>query len=103
MTLCEKATEDLPVALSKFQAKLNTERFRSVEFVKTFNVVKELDFCEPKAFPLLFTFKINDLKEQAEHEEEIINEFRSGKFDPVNLVAQDKMRRALDQKKRANK
>ena len=103
MSLCDLTQNDLPLALRKIERDLNAERLRSQEFLSTFNVVKELDFCTPQAFPLLFAFKIADMKAQSALSEEVAVEFKTGKNDPSIVVAQEKMARGLALKKRGRK
>jgi len=80
---------------------MNEERLRSGEFINTYEIVKDLEFCEPQAFPLLFAYKMKTVLEQNAESEEIIADFRTGKSDPSTLVWQEKLRRQLETKKRA--
>ena len=58
---------------------------RQQEFLNTFGIVKDLDFCTPAAFPLLYAFKLADLKAQVALSEEVAEEFKCGKNDPATL------------------
>ena len=52
--LCRNTQGDLPDVLRKFDMKINKERLRTGEFIKTYDIVKDLEFCTPSAFTLLY-------------------------------------------------
>ena len=76
---------------------------RQQEFLNTFGIVKDLDFCTPAAFPLLYAFKLADLKAQVALSEEVAEEFKCGKNDPATLNENYKMAQKLGAKKRNKK
>jgi hypothetical protein len=76
---------------------------RQNEFLVTFGTIKDLDFCTPSAFPLLYAFKLADLKAQTMLSEEVTHEFKTGKTDPSKLIGTEKMARQLASKKRNKK
>ena len=82
MDLCNLAQEDLDISFKLINKEVYEERLRLMEFLKTYNIVKELDFCTPAAFPLLYAFKLADLKGQWELSDEVSSEFKAGKYDP---------------------
>lgn len=67
---------------------MNVERIKGTEFLTTFNIVRELDFCDPHTFPLLFAFKLEDIQENNRLCDEVIKDFKTGKADPSTLIWQ---------------
>jgi len=55
--------------------------------------VMDLDTNKPEAFPLLYDFKIEDNNAQIAMAKEVANYYKSGKNDPSQITAIEKMKK----------
>jgi hypothetical protein len=58
------------------------QNIREVEFMRTVEKLKELDFAESVVLQTLFEYKIRDEHDQLDLANEVAREYHSGKLDP---------------------
>lgn len=75
------------------------QRFVLADFFKTEDMVKELDFCDQRSFPLLYAFKCENEAAQAALQHEVAAEFRANKGNVKVYEQAEKMNRQVAQKR----
>lgn len=58
------------------------QNIKDDEFIKTLEILKELDFAESVVIQTLFEYKLKDEHDQLDLASEVAKEYHSGKLDP---------------------
>ena len=71
---------------------------RNEEFIKTFKILKEIDYAENNSIALLYAYKQKDTEEFHQLAQEVAKDYRQGDFDPIRQQAIKSESRKFKQK-----
>ena len=84
---CERAEKEGSLLTKMLDFELNAEFTRNEEFMKTYKILKEIDFAESKSLALLYEYMRKDDEEFQMQSQEAAKDYKMGHLDPTRQKA----------------
>ena len=93
---CDKESELIKQSMLSHEVSVQQERAEREEYLKSLNIATELNFCNKKLYPLLYTQKLESEQQAKELAVEVARDFKLQKQDYKKHLQTELLNRKLN-------